>query len=467
MSHQPLKILMTNSGRKWIGEVGHCVLLQRMLEARGHRVWIACRRKKELAKYCEAQGLRHIALRYTSRFTPTRDLSDVRRLIDLIRREKIDLIHTHRGKDHWSATVAAMITRTPIVRTRHVVTPVRQHLFNRWLYARSAQAVISVSSAAEGSFGPLVDRMKRRRVILSAVDSDVFHPSKRNENWRRAHVAPGFKGEPLWIGLIGRIQRVKGQAIFLEAATRVAKEIPEAHFLIAGRGGQSVIAAYEQYARNHGFEGRLLVEGMLPQLPEVMASLDIGVVASVGSEGSSRVTMEYMASGIPVVATRVGGIPELLKPRKGALLLGGGGNDFMNRPLSGKIDSLDEVELRTALGSLSDSTFGEVDKAELAELLNKAWGLEVHPAELERCRTLDDFQTMIALLNTTEEGIGFLVPPRNPRALSDAIIKLARSPLQRAEFAAAGREHVVEHHHPERWAESIEEVYREVLASRS
>ncbi|MBI1784843.1 glycosyltransferase family 4 protein, partial [Candidatus Sumerlaeota bacterium] len=51
----------------------------------------------------------------------------------------------------------------------------------------------------------------------------------------------------------------------------------------------------------------------LDNLPETMASLDIGVVASVGSEGSSRVTMEYMASGVPVVATRVGGIPEILR----------------------------------------------------------------------------------------------------------------------------------------------------------
>ena len=62
-----------------------------------------------------------------------------------------------------------------------------------------------------------------------------------------------------------------------------------------------------------GFGGRLLVLDMIEDLPRVMASLDVGVVASLGSEGSSRVTLEMMASGVPIVATRVGGIPEVLE----------------------------------------------------------------------------------------------------------------------------------------------------------
>lgn len=309
----PLRILLTNSGRRWIGEVGHCALLYEALTAAGHYVVLGCRKDSELERYARAKGFNMLSLAYASQPRPS-DWTDLKMQERCIREQRIDLIHVHRGKDHWIGTALARRCGIPLVRTRHVVTPAAQHLLNRWLYARGTQALISVSLAAERSLGALAGLPSIRAVIHSAVDQEKFRPERRSEAWRREAQGEGAIDDPLWIGLIARIQRIKGQRPFLSAAVRAAAEVPEARFFLAGRKGEKYNRVFNRFVARQGYKGHVRVEGMLEDLPKVMASFDVGVVASLGSEGMSRVTLEYMASGVPVVATRVGAIPELLEP---------------------------------------------------------------------------------------------------------------------------------------------------------
>ncbi len=381
--NQPLKILIANSGRKWIGEVGHCALLADALTRRGHRVWIACRRDSELERHLQEAKRDFLPLGFSSRFSPSGDLRDILKMADFIRREKVDLVHAHRGKDHWVAAFAAKRASAPLVRTRHVVTSVKQHFRNRWLFGKATSGVISVSKAAEASLGRLIELIPKRRVILSAIDLGRFDPSLRNEVWRREKAGKNFPGEPFWIGLIGRIQRVKGQKEFLAAAKIVAERRPDARFFIAGRGTERKHAGLRKHADALGLGNRVVIEDFLPNLPEVMASLDLGVVASLGSEGFSRVTAELMASGTPLVATCVGAIPEILAPRDGDA-----------RPL------------------------------------------------------------------------GKIIPPGDPQAMASAILELMEDESERGRLATAGLRAARENHDPDRWAEKIEEFYREILADR-
>lgn len=315
----PLRILIANSGRRWIGEVGHCALLYEALAARGHHVLLACRRGSALEAYAEEHGFNFIALEFHSQPRPS-DWTDLKQLESRVLEQNIQLIHAHRGKDHWQGVLLSRRLRIPLVRTRHVVTPAAQHAMNRWLYGRGTHALISVSAAAERSLGKLAKGCAIRSVIHSAVDAEKFHPRHRSEAWRHRGLAEGAP-EPLWIGLIARMQRIKGQRPFLEAAALIAGPVPGARFFLAGRKGQLYRNGCVKFATERGFGDRIEVEGMLENLPAAMASFDIGVVASLGSEGMSRVTLEYMASGVPVVATSVGAIPELLE-RKGEEPLG-------------------------------------------------------------------------------------------------------------------------------------------------
>ncbi len=354
-----LRILLLNSARRWIGEAAHTFTLARALESRGHWVLLGVRRGFELEKRAAAEGLRYRAFTLNSRFIPWDDLRDTRAIRQILRDEKIDLIQVNRGKDHWLAAAAQLFAArppVPLIRARHVVTPAKDHWVNRWLYSRATDAVLSVSQAARSSLGPLAALAahgdpRRDRVLYSAVDADLFSPNRRSEATRnQLGAAPG----DVVIGLVGRIQRIKGQRPFLEAAARVARLHPHTRFVLAGRGTPEQTQALREYAENAGLpRENLILLGVVDNLPDIMAAFDIGVVASLGSEGHSRVTLEYMASALPVVATRVGGIPELLTDGNEGFLIEHGNPEMLAQRLETLVA---DAELRRHMGETGRQT---------------------------------------------------------------------------------------------------------------
>ena len=312
----PRRILILNSARKWIGEAAHSVALAEALQERGHRVMLGLRAGFEPEQRVQKAGLPYQPFIMNSRFTGYHDLRDIFHLKRLVREERIDLIICNRGKDHWLVAGARLFgMRAPILRFRHVVTHMHHHLANAALFRYATDGVVCVSEAAKASIGSyaLAVGPKKRpaRVIYSSVDSEKFHPAHRSQATRDAL---GVGPEDVLVTLIARFQRIKGQEYFLKIAAVLHKRCPHTRFLLAGRGSQELIAKYWALADELGLPRECLrIEGWLPNLPEVMASCDIGTVTSLGSEGSSRASLEYMASGIPVVATRVGGIPEILR----------------------------------------------------------------------------------------------------------------------------------------------------------
>jgi glycosyltransferase involved in cell wall biosynthesis len=301
-------------------------MLYQELERQGHRPHIVCRLDQPLHQFAQEQGWRHLPLRFHSQFHLWNDCADIRDWTRWAREQRIDVLHCHRGKDHWLGLPVARLARIPLVRTRHVVTPIHHHLFNRWIYLKATDAIISVSDAARASFGAWRDDLPGGGpVVLAAVDSGRFDPARRTGEWRRwlgeGIAAPASGAKPLWFGLVGRLQNVKGQKYFIRAAAQLTRLRPEARFIIAGAGSESRESQLRKQAAEAGLEGCLRIIGQVEDLPGLLASLDVGVIASIGSEGSSRIALEMMASGLPMVATRVGGIPQLTQASEGVKLV--------------------------------------------------------------------------------------------------------------------------------------------------
>ncbi|GAB4324620.1 MAG: glycosyltransferase family 4 protein [Candidatus Sumerlaeia bacterium] len=310
----PLTVFLMNSSRRWIGEAAHTLMLARLLEGAGHRVLLGCRRGRELEKAAGAIHLPALPLTFSSRLAPLHDLQDVMRVRRAVKTSGFQIVHCHRGKEHWTAwlALAGLRRRVLLVRTRHVVTPLRTHWPNRMLFERCTDGLIAVSRAALESFGPMLERIPPRRVavIYSAVDSERFHPCRRDEELRRSWgVEPGG----LAIGLVARFQHIKGQRVFLQAAAEVAHKAPGVRFVLFGRRVGVNAERLRRWAAELNLpDEQVVVEGRDLPVERVVASLDVGVSASLGSEGFSRIAVEYMASGLPVVATRVGALPEIV-----------------------------------------------------------------------------------------------------------------------------------------------------------
>lgn len=317
-----MRVLILNSARKFIGEAAHCLDLARELLARGYEARLLLRRGYEVAQRAEAEGLPAQVLNFSSDFAPWADWQDLRQLKALVRTWQPDIIHCHRGKDHWLAAAARLASGgrfPPLVRTRHVTVPMAQHAANRWLMLGATARTIAVSRAAAASLGEIGRLLgDRLHIVYSAVDLARFSPAKRSEEFRRQL---GINPGELLIGLIGRIQNIKGQRIFLEAARAIAQAFPATKFLIAGRGADYRFEALLRTAHELGIGDRVVLRGWLADVSVAIASLDVSVIASLGSEGSSRIGYESMASGVPLVATRVGCLPEIVRERETGLLV--------------------------------------------------------------------------------------------------------------------------------------------------
>jgi glycosyltransferase involved in cell wall biosynthesis len=241
---------------------------------------------------------------------------DVRALLGLrrlLRAHGADIVHTHSSVDSWLATVAAKSAGVPVVRSRHVSIPI---LPRRALVYRLADRVLTTGDAIKR----LVERagVPAERVVSvpAGVDTARFHPGVSGKAVREEL---GLDPDARVVGLVANVRGSKGHRYFLEAAREIVAAVPAARFLVVGDG-----VGFEDVRRRvaeMGLQASVVMTGFRRDVPEVMAALDVLVLPSVKSEATSQVIPQALAVGVPVVATRVGGIPEIVRDGETGLLV--------------------------------------------------------------------------------------------------------------------------------------------------
>ncbi len=243
-------------------------------------------------------GIPHQAVAMRAAFDPTAILS----LRRLFRSRGVRLVHTHSSVDSWAAGLAARSLGLPVVRSRHVTIPVSPR---RALVYRLADRVITSGEAVKTvlvSAGVAPDRIV---AIAPGIDPTRFHPGVSGTAVR---AELGLSGPT--VGLVANLRGSKGHRFFLEAAREIRREVRDARFLIVGDG--VAFADTERRVRELGLEDAVIMTGFRRDVPEIMAALDVLVLPSIKSEASSQVIPQALAVGTPVVATTVGGSPELI-----------------------------------------------------------------------------------------------------------------------------------------------------------
>ena len=291
-----------------------------------------------------AAGARRIqTLDFASGWAPAADARDVRRLASWL--EDADVVHVHRGKEHWLAAAANRLSRRPrpLVRTRHIVQAVRPHALNRWLYRRATDLVVTVSEAIRRQY-VAAELVPPDRVVAlrGGVDLAVFHPGVDGGSARRALGVP--PGEPL-IGVVSGLRVMKGHQVAVDAAARLAREGRRFHMAFVGQGTHE--GAVRGAIAASGLGDRIRLAGFAPDPAEAIAALDVAVYPALESDGMSRVLFEYLAMARPVVASRVGVVPEVLEDRASALLVPGGDAAALAGALAAL---LDDAGLRARIG---------------------------------------------------------------------------------------------------------------------
>ena len=306
-----MRILQLNSARKYIGEAAHTLNLTEALRRAGHDVWLGMRKGYESIERAEARRLEPIGFHMPHRWWPPQDGPDIQRIARLIRDHRIEIVHAHRGKDHWQALFASKWSRTrvPVIRTRHVVTPLSANPANRWLARRTA-ALVCVSQAVEHDVRRTRLFPEDRLVFIpGGIDLELFTPA---DVARRAAARAALNlppGAPVAV-CVARFAVVKAHRVLLEAWKSVQAQLPNARLLLVGGG--LLFDECSKQAKDLGVDATVQFLGKRNDVPQILDAADAGVLSSVGSEGFSRAVLEYMAAGLPSVGTRVGAVPDLL-----------------------------------------------------------------------------------------------------------------------------------------------------------
>ncbi|MGH7368418.1 MAG: glycosyltransferase [Candidatus Rokuibacteriota bacterium] len=275
---------------------------------RGWRVLLAGQPDGRLLERARAAGLETAPVRMTTAFDP-RGLAG---LVRLIRRERVSLVHTHSSIDAWLGGLAARLCRVPVVRTRHVSISIRRG-FNpvyRWLADRVITSGEAIRRMVTDSGVP----PERVIAIPAGVNLETFPFGVRAPETAREL---GL-GSPV-IGSVAMFRGSKGHPQLLQAFARIRGKRAGASLLLVGDGIRR--AWVEQLAREAGLADAVIFTGFRPDVPALLATMDCFAQASTRTEGVPQALLQAFATGVPVVASRIGGIPEVVTHGETGLLV--------------------------------------------------------------------------------------------------------------------------------------------------
>ena len=391
-----MKILRVITRLNVGGPARHVVLLDRGLRGRGHETRLVygalAPGDASLEHLAVAAGLPTTYIHTLGRrINPISDLRAFAGLIRLVFREAPDVVHTHTAKAGTLGRVAACLFNMTRPRRRrcvvvhtfhgHVLTGyfgptmnVAVRLAERTL-ARITDRVVTISPAQRHDIVTRFNIADAARTAVVPLGLDLERLARLDSSAAHLRCQLGIPERALVVGYVGRFVAIKDLATLVHAFARVAAQQPEAVLLLVGDG--PLRAEIDALVAALALQKRVHLVGWIDDLAPVYATIDICALSSL-NEGTPVAVIEAMAAAKAVVATRVGGVADVVE----------------------------------------------------------------------------------------HERTGLLVPPQNPEALADAIVRLAAAPDERSRMGAAGREIVVARFAPQRLVEDIDTLYRGALAQK-
>jgi glycosyltransferase involved in cell wall biosynthesis len=340
-SRSPVKILRVIARLNMGGPALHVAYLTAGLRERGYETTLAAgtlaRGEDSMAFVAEGLGVNVVRIDELGReISPLRDLVATLRLARLIRRERPQILHTHTAKAGTVGRVAALLAgsrRPPIVVHTfhgHVLRGYfgswRSQLFRlleRWLAARTT-ALVAVSPQVRDDLVELGIAPRERFVVIRLgieLDERVdWHQDGRDESRRYLGIPEGRFA----VGWIGRMTAVKRTDDLLVALKQLREQGIDACLCLVGDGPDR--EQLEQRAHELGVVRDTLFLGYQEDVAPFYAAFDALILAS-GNEGTPVSAIEALAAGRPVVATRVGGVPDVVRDGEDGFLVEPGATD--------------------------------------------------------------------------------------------------------------------------------------------
>lgn len=270
------------------------------LAERGHRVVFTGIKDAPPVKQAREKKLETVT------FGNRTDLFGLARLIDM---RNIQIVNSHEGSSHFLCFLLKLTREKKIklFRTYSNAMPVRKHAL-LWKYT---DKFIVPAEFIRKNFLNKGLSPEKVTVVYQGIGIADFSGGMK----KKSESIGGCR-----VVIIGRLDPVKGHVHFLKAAAIVSEKFPETLFSVIGEEKNVKINELEKESKKLGLKN-VKFQGYVEEISSCMRASDIGVIASVGSEAVSRTALEWMASGVPVVATDVGCLPEMIEDGKTGIVV--------------------------------------------------------------------------------------------------------------------------------------------------
>ena len=281
-------------------------------------------------------------------------------LYRLFRRERFDIVHTHTTKAGVLGRISAVCAGVPAV----IHSP-HGHIFYGYFGPLVSKAVVVLErfmTHFTDKIIALTELEKRDLVTFKVAGPEkivVINSGLELNNYRKINVDTGRIRDGLGLeedmalaGFVGRLEPVKGPEYFIRAAALVAGELTEVKFLIVGEG--SLRNKLESECEKSGIRDKVIFTGWREDITEILSILNVLVLPSL-NEAVGRVLIEAGACGVPVVAARVGGVPEVVKDNQTGILVPPGEPEALAGAM---IALLEDKEKRQRMGERAENWVG-------------------------------------------------------------------------------------------------------------
>ena len=299
---------------------------------------------QEVQKFLQRHNIHAVLMPSLKRdLHPWYDAKAFFQLCQYLSQNKIDIVHTHSSKAGILGRWAAWW-----MRVKHIVHTPHGHVFYGYFGALKSWVFIMIEQMCAwvtDRIITLTHQGKQDHIdynigpaekfipIYSGIDVEVYQKANdQNDVYRQEF---GIPENHKIIGSVARLDPIKGNDYVLEAFISLAKKYDDVSLLFIGDGEQR--RELEDRVKAEGLTSRVIFAGFREDIPSLLKYLDVFVLASL-NEGMGRVILEAMAAGTPVIATRVGGIPELVEDRQTGVLVDAKNSDALEVAISLLLD---------------------------------------------------------------------------------------------------------------------------------
>jgi L-malate glycosyltransferase len=298
------------------------VLRQRSM---GGEITLGCLREEgPLLTLLHEAGIPVVEFRKEKKLFSMQGIRQMFRLALFLRRQRFDVLHAHDLPSNLLGVPAARLAGTPIVISS------RRYLDLEWWYGKwrnriaarmynfSTYVLVNSKSVCDLLLTRDGVRPEKIRVIYNGIDVDKFNRVHRGSERSLSLIQPHSQ----LVAVVANMESpIKGHASLISAADTVCRDFPDLVFMLIGDGRER--PKLQQQIKQAGLENNFLFLGSRRDVPELLACCDISVLTSE-SEGFPNAVLEAMAARLPVIATSVGGVPEVIENEVTGLLVAPG-----------------------------------------------------------------------------------------------------------------------------------------------